>query len=60
MLLVTGPIEASPVNFLVFPFFVFISKTDDNLPPNSAGIFPLYIFAVPEVKGFIAEKIPKK
>lgn len=40
-LLVTGPIPPSPENFVGFPFFEVTSNTDDNLPPNSAGILPL-------------------
>ena len=40
-LLVTGPIPASPESLVGFPFLDVISKTEDNLPPNSAGILPL-------------------
>ncbi|MNL32101.1 hypothetical protein D3C87_1539310 [compost metagenome] len=40
-LLVTGPIPPSPEIFSVFPFLETISKTEDNLPPNSGGIPPL-------------------
>ena len=59
-LLVTGPIAASPENFSVFASLEVNSKTEDSLPPNFAGIFPLYISAEPVLNGFIAEKIPKK
>ena len=37
----TSPMDASPVIFLALPSFILISKTDDNLPPYSAGIPPL-------------------
>jgi len=40
-LLVTGPIPPSPENFVGLPFFEVMSNTEDNLPPNSAGILPL-------------------
>ena len=35
------PMEPCPWNFFIFPSFILISITDDNLPPYLAGKPPL-------------------
>ena len=54
-----NPMEKSPLNSFMFPSFILISTTDDNLPPKRAGKPPLYNFTVLIADGLKTEKKPK-
>ena len=54
------PMPTSALGSCLLPSFIFISKTEDNLPPNLAGNPPLYKSILFKASPLNSEKNPNK
>ena len=55
-----SPIDPCPWNFFIFPSFILISITEDNLPPYLAGNPPFTSFVELMASELNTEKKPNR